>query len=278
MSKISFKEFLVISRPISFILLLLCIAVAFFFSADVSQLNIFHILEFIMIIFLLPFFIFSINDYYDLESDIINNRKGNLLQGKIISKEVSKKDIDRINLIIFFVFIVYSLIFRNITHTILIFSMLFFSYLYSAKPLRFKEIPFIDSLSNGAIVFSVFAVVYSLFNTIWSLPAGVIAVAVSIIFYHLLMAQIDKESDIKAGQMTTAVFLKSKLAVYLLCVLYNLPLLAIKFNSCFRYLFYFNIVILGYSSFNEEKSKSIVFMFIVVWTLLLLLYIFEKLC
>jgi len=277
MGKISFLDFLAISRPISFILLFLCLTVAFLFSANISQLTIYHIIEFLLIIFLMPFFIFSINDYYDLNSDRINERKGNLLQGKIIAKDISKQDIDRINLTIFFVLLFSSFTFRNLVHTLILFLALFFSYFYSAKPLRLKEIPIIDSLSNGAIVLSIFAMIYYLFNDVSDLPFRVIAVAISIVSYHLIMAQVDRTPDIKSGQKTTAIFLRSRFAVYLLCLFYNVPLLFAGFASVFKYLFYINLIILGFAYFNEKNSKSIVFLFIISWVALLLLYVVDKL-
>jgi len=278
MKLINFKEFIFFSRPILIPLLFLCLLVAFVFSTSISNLSLLYFIYIILISLLLPFFIFAINDYYDFDSDKINKRKNNILQGFTIHNVNDlKKSILVYDLIIFLIIFLYSLLFNNLIHSLLVILLFFIIFFYSSKPLRFKEIPFIDSISNGLIVFLFFAIIYSLFNNIFSIPFGVIVVSISIMSYHLIAAQLDVVADKKANHTTTATFINNKFFVCLICIFFNIFLLFGGLSSIFRYLFYFNILLILFIYFFKNFNKQkVLILFLCFWGLLTIIYILGK--
>ncbi|MCK9293227.1 MAG: UbiA family prenyltransferase [archaeon] len=278
MKLITFKQFIFLSRPILFPLLILCLFVALLFSTSLTNIGVTHIIYIILLSFLFPFFIFAINDYYDYDSDIKNKRKNNILQGMVF-KNISelKKAILLYDLIIFLILFLYSLLFNNLVHTLLLLLLFFVCFFYSAKPLRFKEIPFIDSISNGVIVFLVFALMYTLFNNFFTIPFKVIAISISIMSYHLIAAQLDVRSDLSAKHKTSATFINNRFLVYLLCLFYNLPLLFINLGSIFKYLFFINLFLIIYIYFNKNfNKKRLLILFLISWALLTIVYILKS--
>jgi 4-hydroxybenzoate polyprenyltransferase len=253
--------------------------VALLFSTSFTNINLYYIIYLILFSFLFPFFIFAINDYYDYDSDIKNKRKNNILQGLIFKNILElKKTILIYDIVIFLILFLFSLIFNNSIHSILLIILFFTTFFYSAKPLRFKEIPFVDSISNGVIVFLVFALVYTLFNNIFYIPFKIIAISISIMSYHLIAAQLDVSSDISAKHKTSATFINNRTVVYLLCLLYNVPLLFINLGSIFKYLFFINFFIVIYIYFNKNfNKKRVLILFLISWGLLTTIYILKSL-
>lgn len=280
MKLINFKYFLILSRPIIFPLILLCLLVALFFSiSGLNEINLSVILFIFLLSFLLPFFTFSINDLEDFESDGVNLRKKKIVFGKHISnlKEFSKS-IFLYNLIIFLILIIYSIFFFKFEITLILFVLLFIIYFYSAKPLRFKERLFLDFFSNGLIALLTFWLIYSLFNSFKSLPLEVYAVSISIMSYHLIAAQIDYSSDLSVKHKTTATIINNKSIVYLICILLNLPLLFVTLEGNFKYLFFVNLIIILILYFFPNLKKMYLFIFFFIsWSFITLSYILTKL-
>lgn len=274
MKLISFKQFLIISRPIIFPLLFLCFLVALFFSTKIF--SVIDILFIVLLTFFLPFFTFSINDLEDVCSDKINSRKKNVLFGKYISniKEFSNS-IYLYNLIVFLLLIIFSIIFYKLVTTIILFILLVLIYFYSAKPLRFKEKLFFDFLSNGLIAFLSFILIYSIYNPVENISLKVLLLSLSISSYHLLAAQIDFVSDNKSNQKTTATIIANKHIIFLICILLNVPLLLVSFSSYFKYLVFINLLIILILYFLPKTNKILLFsIFVFCWLFILLSYIF----
>jgi 4-hydroxybenzoate polyprenyltransferase len=280
MKLINFKCFLIISRPIIFPLILLCLFVALFFSiSNLNQINLPYIIFIFLLSFSLPFFTFSINDLEDFDSDKINDRKKKIIFGKHLSnlKEYSKS-IYLYNFLIFLILMLYSIFFFKIEITFILFLLLFTLYFYSSKPFRFKERFFLDFFSNGLIALLTFAVIYTLFNNLKSLPFEVYAVSISIMSYHLIAAQIDYSSDFYVKYKTTATIIKNKTIVYLICILLNLPLLFVTLEANFKYLFLINLlIILTLYFFPKFKKMCLFIFFFISWSFITLSYIFLKL-
>jgi len=156
-------------------------------------------------IFLLSFpysvFLFGINDINDYDSDKINPRK----------KPFSiTNDIKRFILVVS-VFTAVSLILisaltKNHDNIILTTLLLFISYYYSSGPLRFKEIPFFVSFSNGLIFFLVFSAGYSYGGSVADIPLKIYFVALCVMGIHGFGTVLDFEVDKKVGHNTFAVF------------------------------------------------------------------------
>lgn len=277
---ISFKKFIIISRPILFPLIFLCLICALFFStSSLVLINLIDLIFILFLTFLIPFFTFSINDLYDYNSDKINIRKKSILYGKFISniKQYSFS-IYLYNFMIFLFLFIFAFIFYNIQTMLIIIILFFLIYFYSAKPLRFKEVYLLDSLSNGLIALFTFLLIYSFYNDIFALPLEVYLIALSISSYHLIAAQLDVVSDKSSNHKTTATKINNKDVVYLICILFNLPLLFFKINSGFKYLFYVNIFIIFILYFFPRVKKIYLFLFFIIsWMFITMSYILNYL-
>ncbi len=157
-----------------------------------------------LLFFLVPanFFLYGINDLYDDDTDKFNTKKN--------SYENRLKTGDRNNLKILLVctliiFLIYTALLQNGSLKITLFFFLFLSYFYSAKPLRFKSKPVIDSLSNFLYILpGIFGYIQTSGQIPPLLPViGFWAWAAAM---HLFSAIPDITPDKKAGLLTTAVF------------------------------------------------------------------------
>ncbi len=280
MRLISLKQFIIISRPILFPLIFLCLICALFFSTNsLVLINFIDVIFILFLTFLIPFFMFSINDLYDYDSDKINVRKKNILYGRFISniKQYSFS-IYLYNFIIFLFLFIFTFLFYNIQTMLIIIILFFLIYFYSAKPLRFKEVYLLDSLSNGFIALFTFLLIYSIYNNIFTLPLEVYLIALSISSYHLIAAQLDVVSDKSSNHKTTATKISNKNIVYLICILFNLPLLFLKINSVFKYLFYVNFFIIFILYFFPNFKKLYLFLFFIIsWMVITISYVWNYL-
>lgn len=278
MKFLSFKDYLIISRPIIFPLILLCLVVALFYSVNnISQISIEHIIFIFLLTFFLPFFTFSVNDLEDFESDRINDRKKGIIFGKFLPNlKIYSQSIHLYIFVISLILILYSLLFFNQQVVSFLFLLLFFLYFYSAKPFRFKEKLFLDFISNGLIALLTFFVIFVIFNDFKQLSIDVYAVSISIMSYHLIAAQIDLSSDKKVNHKTTATIINNKEIVYLMCILLNLPLLFVILKGNFKFLFFINIlIILQLYFFPKIKKTRLFFFFFIGWLFITITYIFS---
>ena len=165
------------------------------------------------------------NDVYDYASDIHNPRKrAQSLEGSVLSPSdhafvLASARVSSILIIISFLPSIFSLDLHGLALDIdiqtlfLVFLLLLLSWGYSAPPLRLKARPILDSLTNGLIVWLVWACGYSArggsffgHNRSGKETKGwILALLTSGI--HALGAGADIDSDAAAGQMTIAVAL-----------------------------------------------------------------------
>lgn len=99
--------------------------------------------------FLFPYnlLLYGINDIYDYESDSKNPRK-NSIEGGLLDPEKQPKLWYAI-ILSNIPFVIYFLTIGNNTSRIWFLALLFFCISYSAKPLRLKEVPLLDSLNSS---------------------------------------------------------------------------------------------------------------------------------
>lgn len=99
-----------------------------------------------------------------------------------------------------------SLITRNSQNLVACVFLVFLGWQYSAPPLRLKEAPVLDSLSNGTIVFLAWFAGFSLGgNGIRDAPGKGYMLSLCTAGVHALAAIPDIEADVAAGQNTIAV-------------------------------------------------------------------------
>ena len=104
------------------------------------------------------------------------------------------------------IFIIFSALINqrrdNILATIL---LVLLGWQYSSPPLRLKEVPVFDSLSNGAIVFLAWFCGFSFSGlSLSEVPSSGIMLSLCTVGTHALAAVVDSEIDSEAGQTTIA--------------------------------------------------------------------------
>jgi 4-hydroxybenzoate polyprenyltransferase len=139
------KKLFVSSRPISWINTAFPFAVAYYLSTGQVDLN----LLIGSLFFLIPYnlLMYGVNDVFDYESDLRNPRKGGI-EGALLDPKYHRP-----TLIAAFSlaapFVVYLLAVGSFESSAWLLLVLFSVIAYSIKGLRFKEIPFLDSITSA---------------------------------------------------------------------------------------------------------------------------------
>ena len=172
-----------------------------------------------MFYFLIPanIFLYGVNDYYDYETDLLNPKK----QGKeYLVPEEERKILRNLLIITGALSLILIPFQKDNTERIIFTSFLFLSYFYSAKPLRFKAIPFLDSASN---ILYVLPGVFSYYQVTGNLPPTIIIAGAFLhtSAMHLFSAVPDIEFDKQVNLKTTAVFLGEKPSLILCLILWT---------------------------------------------------------
>lgn len=136
------------SRPISWVNTAIPFAAAYFFSGGEVGIE----LAILTLFFLIPYnlLMYGINDVFDYESDMRNPRKGGI-EGALLAPELHK-----LTLLWAFglslPFVAYALwVSSDNPSALAAFALTLFAVVaYSMKGLRFKEIPFLDSITSAA--------------------------------------------------------------------------------------------------------------------------------
>jgi len=181
-----------------------------------------------MFFFLIPanVLLYGVNDLYDAETDRLNPKKG--------SKEYLINDEDRKNIWLILLSILtlsLLLIIRmqdNVERT-MFGSFLFLSWFYSAKPIRFKAIPFLDSLSN--ILFALPGL-FAYYHVSKTLPPALIILGAfaHTTAMHIFSAIPDIKPDKEVNLKTTAITLGVNLSLIICSILWG-GLAAITINQ-----------------------------------------------
>ncbi|HSG32843.1 MAG TPA: UbiA family prenyltransferase [Thermodesulfobacteriota bacterium] len=158
-------------------------------------------LELVLLSFPYAILLFGINDIYDHQSDLLNPRKSNIPIGG-----EEKRLIVVISGVTAVLMILASALTLNIENIIITSVLLLTSYKYSSGQYRLKEIPVIDSISNGLIFLLVFALGYSFGDTVFNIPLKIYFVALCVAAIHAFGTVVDYEVDKKVGHNTFCVF------------------------------------------------------------------------
>ncbi len=134
------------SRPISWVNTAYPFALAYWFVTESIDLNL--ILG--SIFFLIPYnlLMYGINDVFDYESDLRNPRKGSV-EGALLDPQWHRLTIWT-SLILVLPFALYFFLVGSVASSLWLVFILFTVLAYSVPKLRFKERPFIDSLTSAS--------------------------------------------------------------------------------------------------------------------------------
>jgi lycopene elongase/hydratase (dihydrobisanhydrobacterioruberin-forming) len=208
------------------------------------HLQLLHVLFLLFFLFPANFFIYSINDYFDQDTDKYNPKKNN------VENKYQARD-RYINLIIQLIICIYALLLLFILPTIqekivfLLFITL--SFFYSAPPIFFKRRPFLDSLSNSFYFLPGILAIYQSSTTHIPTPI-IIALVAWTAAMHLFSAIPDIAYDKKVKLHTTATYLGRPKSLLL----------------CFLFWFIFSVICIYY-----EKKLVLFFIYPVIPLVLL---------
>lgn len=156
--------------------------------------------------FPLTFFINGVNDVYDVEADELDGLRK---EGETVRDRFDDMRRYRLALVAAAAMVMASTVLFGFWNAVFVAGMLALGYLYSAPPVRLKERPPFDSLSNGFI--AVFFSFYAGASTFTSpLDVGfqhsleALALTLAVAAGHAYYAAIDYEPDSEAGLTTVA--------------------------------------------------------------------------
>lgn len=153
--------------------------------------------------FPVSFYIYAVNDLFDMDQDRKNPRKKGVWGGALAERDVGW--VRNLCIAIAAVLILTSLISLNPLHVLFTVAGLAVPWLYSAPPFRLKSVPVLDSLTNMAYGFVPFAMAASLGGSFIYLDPRFLAALLVIAAVHAITTIMDYDSDRKAGQHTFAV-------------------------------------------------------------------------
>lgn len=179
--------------------------------------------------FLIPYnyLMYGINDVYDYESDIKNPRKGGV-EGALVPKRLHSF-ILKSSMLLAAPFIVYLLIVSDAVSRVVLCSSIFMVIAYSMPPFRFKEKPFLDSITSSFHFVSPFVFALSLAGWNHEYTPYVIAFFAWGIASHAFGAVQDILSDRKAGIASIATSIGAKNTVRFSLIFYLLAVLILLY-------------------------------------------------
>ncbi len=170
--------------------------------------------------FLVPYnlLMYGINDVFDYESDIKNPRKGGI-EG-MREQRAFHPTIAVSSAVLPLPFIAFLLLQGNATSKLTLLGLLFFVLAYSLKYLRFKERPFLDSITSSIHFVGPLLYALTLTGFVSSALPFVIAFFLWGMASHAFGAVQDIIPDRKANIHSIATFLGASRTVLFSCVLY----------------------------------------------------------
>lgn len=243
-----------VSRPVGWITAPLVFSIGLFYSG--AKLAPLSVLQILLLSFPYCILLYGTNDIYDYKSDTLNPRKTSI---KLDPKYhfIVKKSSSFVALVL----VIGSLITLNLSNILATVSLLFFSYYYSAPPLRLKERPPLDSFSNGVLFFIVFSMGWSFGKGVFDIPAKIYFVSGCVMGIHSFSTVMDYTIDKGVGDRTFAVVFGKRTASAFALVLFISTLMFSKIGrasiSC--YIAFCSLLFLIASIFPSERLAFLLF-------------------
>ena len=208
------------SRPLSWINTAFPFALAYYVTTEQVDSNL--IIGFLFFIIPYNLLMYWINDVFDYESDIRNPRKGGV-EGALLPPDLHRTTL-LASVILPIPFLVPLVLSGSATATGVLALALFFVVAYSAKGVRFKEIPFVDSVTSSAHF--VVPALYGLVLAEASASTLTLTLLVAFFFWgmasHAFGAVQDVVADREAGVASIATVIGAKGTVRFAVALYAL--------------------------------------------------------
>lgn len=194
--------FLRISRPVTWVIVPMIFLLGFTYYG--AKLALVSLLQLVLLSFPYSIFLYGINDIFDYKSDQINPRKQIPLGTKL--EKAHHSVVWKVSLIIGLVLLSSAMMTLNLWNILIMCLLLFFSYQYSAPPLRLKERPPLDSISNGFIYFYAPVVLGASYSVPpFEIPFQLYFITVCVMSVHSLGTIMDYSVDKMVGDRTLAV-------------------------------------------------------------------------
>ena len=258
------------SRPLGWIVAPLVFAIGLYYSN--AAFNWISIIQILLLSFPFSIILYGINDIYDVDSDRLNPRKETSE-----FKEDNKFLLERVSVIVSVLLIASSVFTLSLPNVVVMVLFLAVSYFYSAPPIRLKEIPLLDSISNGVLFFLAFALGYSYGREIWDIPLKIYFVAICVMGIHSFGTVMDYSVDKAAGHRTLAVAFGKRAASIFSCLAFLSALFFANIGRPYiNYYFSFcSIIFLVSAIFPSEKLAAFLFKLIFVgFIITALLFVF----
>ncbi|MFB6175322.1 MAG: UbiA family prenyltransferase [Candidatus Nanohalobium sp.] len=218
--------------------------------------------------------VFSLNDYFDRDSDADNDRKGGL-EGAVVTGENENfvKYVAAISHVLLLGLAAFLPVFSFLGSIAVVVA----SFLYSAPPFRLKERPFLDSACNIVILYATFCIGVGLAGGFLDdvIPG---AFWFALIFGgpgHMAASYVDRESDMKSDIMTSAVVLGRRGIVLLGQALLVMALILQSWSMETRTLLGISLLFSFYPLVTEKNMKKMMYLwagvcslYIVYWLLM----------
>lgn len=220
---LSLKEVISVSRPVLWI----NTGVPFIVGALLTRSELTPALFIGAFYFLFPYnlLLYGTSDIFDYEADIRNTGKYGTARGTVLAK-VKHASLWRWIVWLNVPFVLYLVLTGNLQSTVFLIMMIFMALAYSIKELRYREIPFIDSLTSAFHYTSPFILGLFLFES----PSLWVAAFAGFYFWavanHAFGAIQYITPDRKAGRKSIATFLGAGKTLAFCIVAYGLAILA----------------------------------------------------
>lgn len=172
-----------------------------------------------LLYFLVPanILIYGINDIFDYETDKLNPKKGTY---EALVKPEKQNYLWK--WIIFTNIPFWFFVPIKLPVILSLFAFIFFASFYSARPIRAKALPFIDSFFSAGHYVATGVFGYYLAGGVNFPVTGVVAGLCWAIAMHAYSAIPDIKADLAAGLKTIAIMFGEKGTIYICCILYFL--------------------------------------------------------
>lgn len=243
-----------VSRPLGWVIAPLVFAIGLYYSN--SEFSFLSIIQMILLSFPLSIILYGINDIHDYDSDSLNPRKNS-----IDLNETERALIKGVSILIAILLIASSIATLNLSNLLSMILLVSVSYFYSAPPIRLKEKPPLDSISNGILFFLAFSLGYSFGAEVREIPLKIYFVAICVMGIHSFGAVMDYTADKAAGQRTIATFFGKRVASIFSCTAFlSAYIFANIGREYINYYFVFcSLIFLIAAIYPSEKLASFLF-------------------
>ncbi len=199
--------------------------------------------------------IYGINDIYDRDTDILNEKKNSyehLLQSK------DQKYLIYLIVLSNVPFWIYSVLFLPVVANIFLLIFILLAWQYSAPPIRAKARPFLDSLFSGLLYIVPVGVSWGIVSG--HAPGFLPMLAGFLWSYsmHVYSAIPDINADKEAGISTSATYFGKNTTVLFCGLLYTLSsIIAYYFIGFFSVIIWLIYMVLIYLSYKKETPEGV---------------------